>query len=235
METEIPAMLARRPESFTFHSSRARLHNVTPEELAKMVEDCDRCAAELADAHVDAIGYACLVALMTQGHGFHRKAESRITRVLAYNGASAPVVSSARALVEGIEALGARRIALLAPYLKPVTERVVGYIEHEGIEVVDSHSLEIANNVKVGRIDPFSLLRALDELDTDGADAVVLSACVQCPSLPAIPAAEDKLGLPVLSASTATAFSLLRELSLDPVVPDAGSLLAGRLEPLAAA
>jgi len=67
METEIPAMLRRReevePETFTFHSSRVRLRHVTKEELAEMVNDSDRCAVELSDAHVDVIAYACLVAI----------------------------------------------------------------------------------------------------------------------------------------------------------------------------
>ena len=54
METEIPAMLRARealhPERFTFHSSRMRMHKVTPEELANMNKEGLRCAAELADA-----------------------------------------------------------------------------------------------------------------------------------------------------------------------------------------
>jgi maleate isomerase len=60
-----------------------------------------------------------------------------------------------------------------------------------------------------------------------GADGVVLSCCVQMPSLPAIPAAEEALGLPVLSAATATVYDLLTTLGRSPVVPDAGSLLSG--------
>lgn len=40
METETPAMLrareARRPERFTLHSSRMRMHRVKPEELVNM-------------------------------------------------------------------------------------------------------------------------------------------------------------------------------------------------------
>ena len=57
METEIPAMLrareAIRPERFTFHSSRMRMHKVTKEELVAMNKEGLRCAAELADARVD--------------------------------------------------------------------------------------------------------------------------------------------------------------------------------------
>ena len=57
------------------------------------------------------------------------------------------------------------------------------------------------------------------------ADALILSACVQMPSLPLIEPAEAEFGLPVLSATTATAFTLLRRLELPTVLPGAGSLL----------
>src|SRR3546814_4205994 len=65
METEIPAMLTARhevaPERFTFHSSRMRMRKVTKDELEAMDRQADRCAAELSDAQVDVLGYACLV------------------------------------------------------------------------------------------------------------------------------------------------------------------------------
>jgi maleate isomerase len=65
METEVPAMLRMResirPERFTFHSSRMRMHKVTKEELEAMNKEGLRCAAELADARVDVMSTACLV------------------------------------------------------------------------------------------------------------------------------------------------------------------------------
>src|SRR3954468_6684763 len=80
METEIPAMLRAReavlPERFTFHSSRMRMHKVTKEELAAMNKEGLRCAAELADARVDVMSTACLVAIMAMGLGYHRQTEA---------------------------------------------------------------------------------------------------------------------------------------------------------------
>jgi maleate isomerase len=94
METEIPAMLRAReavlPERFTFHSSRMRMKKVTKEELAAMDADSDRCAAELADARVDVLGYACLVAIMSMGKGYHCQSEQRLTAVTAREGGAAP-------------------------------------------------------------------------------------------------------------------------------------------------
>jgi len=47
------------------------------------------------------------------------------------------------------------------------------------------------------------------------------------PSLAAIQAAEDKLGIPVTSAAVCTVRRMLDHLDLDPVVPAAGALLNG--------
>jgi maleate isomerase len=46
------------------------------------------------------------------------------------------------------------------------------------------------------------------------------------PSLPAIPFAEDRLGLPVTSASVCTARSMMRALKLEPIASDAGYFLS---------
>jgi len=232
METEIPAILRTReltqPERFTFHSSRMRMKHVTKEELAAMDADSDRCALELSDARVDVLGYACLVAIMSMGLGYHRVSEARLHQRTQENGGPAPVVTSAGALVDGLKAIGAKKVSLLAPYMKPLTQLVIDYIENEGIEVVDSISLEIPDNLEVGRQDPRAPIEITKKLKTTGVDAVVASACVQMPSLPSIQAIEDRVGLPVLSSSVATTYLMLKRLELSTEVPGFGSLLSGR-------
>ncbi|GGO94700.1 maleate cis-trans isomerase family protein [Wenjunlia tyrosinilytica] len=232
METEIPALLRARetvePERFTFHSSRMRMKEVRKEELAAMDADYVRCAAELSDAHVDVLGYACLVAIMSMGHGYHRTSEQTLAKVAADNGAPAPVVTSAGALVGTLEVLGAGRITLVAPYLRPLTELVVAYIRNEGVEVTDYTALEIPDNLQVAAHDPEKLIPIVRRLDHSDAGAIVLSACVQMPSLESIEIVENEIGKPVLSASVATAHQMMGALNLPAVAPGAGSLLSGR-------
>ncbi|MFJ7729093.1 Asp/Glu racemase [Neobacillus sp. NPDC097160] len=231
METEIPAMLNSRKEwfpeeSFTFHSSRMRMLHVTKEELKKMDLDSDRCAIELSDAKCDVLAYACLIAIMSQGSGYHVSSEDRLCQVVKGNKSIAPVVSSAGALIEGIKEIGAKKVSIITPYMKPLTNMVIEYLNTSGIEVIDSISLEVSDNLEVGRLDPMNLVKHARNLNTNGADAVVLSACVQMPSLPAIQIVEDEIGLPVLSAATSTVYQILKNLGLKPVVPNAGRLLA---------
>lgn len=232
METEIPALLRARESAgmrdatFTFHSSRMRMKKVVKAELEAMDRDSIRCAAELADAPVDVVGYACLVAIMSMGAGYHRKSEAQLHDVLKREGRDVPVVTSAGALVDELKRSGVRSISVVTPYVRPLTDLVVDYIRNEGIVVKDSIALAIDDNVAVGQRDPDLLIDDVARLDIGGVDAVVLSACVQMPSLKAIQRVEDRLGLPVTSAAICTARKMLSAAQLEPVAPDAGYFLS---------
>lgn len=230
METELPQLFRwcehRTGQGFSFHSARMRMTAVTPEALSAMDRDSDRCATELADADCDVLAYACLVAVMAAGPRAHHHAQQRLSDVTATAGARVPVVTSAGALIAGIRTLGASRIALIAPYAPPLTQKVVDYLADFHIDVIDDLSLGVVDNRAVGRLDPLHLVNLVEQLDLRRAEAIVLSACVQMPSLPVIPTVEKLTGLPVLSAATATARQLLDTLGIEPNIDAAGALLA---------
>lgn len=231
METELPELFRRQSEatghSYTFHSARAALKNVTREELLAMADKAADCATAVSDADVDVIAYACLVAVMAQGPGAHDGAEAIIARAAEENGHAAEVTSSAGALVRTLTDLGVRRVAMVTPYMKPLTKLVSEYIEGAGIEVLDAVSLQVADNLAVGCLDPDNLLGIARNLKLEGADAIILSACVQMPSLRAVQTVEEELGLPVITAATATTYEILKALGHKPSIAGAGSLLAG--------
>jgi maleate isomerase len=128
-------------------------------------------------------------------------------------------------LIHGLKKIRAKKVSLIAPYMKPLTAKVVAYIENEDIEVIDSISFEIPDNLEVGRRDPLLLLDDVKRLNLSNVDAVVLSACVQMPSLPALQPAQDSLGLPVLSTAACTARMMLDLLELEGAVPGFGAVM----------
>ncbi len=232
METEIPAIFNARqtilPERFTYHSSRMRMKKVTKEELEAMDAMSLKCAIELSDAHMDVMGYACLVAIMSMGRGYHCVSEVNLHQETVANGFPTPIVTSAGALVGGLKVLGAKRISIITPYMRPLTDLVVDYLEHQGFEVIDSIALEIPDNLEVAAQDPANLLEIVKRLDVTGADVVVASACVQMPSLGAIDAMEKQIGLPVTSAAVCTAYEMMKRLGLEAKAPIGGELLSGK-------
>ena len=188
-----------------------------------MVREGDRCARELSDARVDALVYACLIAIMARGAGAHEEAEARLAEVAAENGSPTPVVSSAGALVRALHTLG-RSGWRSSPRIwgaDPARGALSGRVRHRGRRRDQPRGHRQRRRRPAG---PGSWWRWRAG-STERADAIV-SACVQMPSLPVI-AAQRELGIPVLSAATATVFELLGS-AWNRVVPDAGSLLASR-------
>lgn len=231
METELPELFRRQSEAtgqcYTFHSARAGLKQVNREELLAMVGKAGDCARAVSDADVDVIAYACLVAVMAQGANAHIGSEEVIATAARENGHPAEVSSSAGALVRTLQEMGAQKIAMVAPYMLPLTQMVREYIEGAGIEVLDAISLEVDDNLAVGALDPHKLPEIAWNLKREGADAIILSACVQMPSLPAVQTVEDELGLPVITAATATTYEILKALGHAPSITGAGGLLSG--------
>ena len=231
METEIPALFRARetifPERFTFHSSRMRMKKVTKEELEAMDAMSLKCAQELSDARVDVMGYACLVAIMSMGRGYHCVSETNLHEETVKNDFPTPIVTSAGALINGLKVLGAKKVAVITPYMKPLTQLVVDYIEHQGFEVVDFVALEISDNLEVAAQDPMNLLEIYKQLNLKGVDVLVASACVQMPSLEAVDLIEKEIGIPVTTAAICTTYEMMKKLGLAAKAPIGGTLLNG--------
>jgi maleate isomerase len=153
--------------------------------------------------------------------------QQRLYEATVKNLMPTPIVSSAGALIDSLHVMGAKKVSIICPYMKPLTKMVVDYIESEGIEVKDFMALEIEDNLKVAAQDPDAPAELWKKLDVSGIDVIVASACVQMPSLSSIETIEKASGIPTISASVATTYSILNALKLKPVAPGGGTLLNG--------
>ncbi len=112
--------------------------------------------------------------------------------------------------VLGLKALGAKRIALLTPYIDSVNQRFKSYIEAKGLEVPVVGSFNHENDNEVARISTKSIYDAALEL---GRNKEVDGVFVSCTSLRVAEIAESlerELGKPVTSSNHAMAWHCLR-------------------------
>ncbi|MDQ2736514.1 MAG: Asp/Glu racemase [Pseudomonadota bacterium] len=232
LESEILALLQRQGVAdgsrFSLHAARLRLRHVAPapEALRAMNDAAGDAVDALCDAQVDAVVYGCLLATMFGGKASVVETGQRLARRANYmRAAPVSVVTSADALTSALQSLGARSISMLTPYRKELTAKVAATIEELGIAVRQAVSLEIVDDAAVGRLDQQALLSMACEMDLANSDALVLSAGVQIPTLEVLDSVEQLLGLPVLSASTASVWALLQKLRIEPRINGAGWLL----------
>lgn len=205
----IEADLARLiPEGAALHVGRIAFDNpTTPENLRAMAP---RIAAAadliLPGLPLAALGFGCTSGGVVIG-------DRAIAETLGRVRPGVPVTAPAQAAVQGMRALGLRRLAVLTPYLPQTTAPVLDYFTAAGLEVVQALGLGLGDDRQIARLAPEAILAAAREADHPGAEALFVS-CTALPVLGLIPQIEAALGKPVLGANQALGWAMLRAAGL---------------------
>jgi maleate isomerase len=149
-----------------------------------------------------AVAFAC-----ASGSFVHGAVGERLLSGSILSAGAPAATTTSGALVESLQLLGARRIAVVTPYIDAVTERLIWFLGEHGIEVVSSIGLGLLSHIwKVGYSEIVAAVTAVDRLD---AEAVFIS-CTNVPTYDIIAPLERRLGKPVLTANQVTMCSALR-------------------------
>ncbi len=118
------------PASLQVHVGRLLTSGTGPFAPSKD-DDIDYQAKLLGTAKVEVISLA-----QTSASLFADDYDANVTQRMSA-AANCPAITSAQAIGQSVQALGARRIALVSPYSPPVIERAKRYYEDKfGLEVV---------------------------------------------------------------------------------------------------
>ncbi|MFD2419316.1 maleate cis-trans isomerase family protein [Amycolatopsis pigmentata] len=175
-------------------------------------------ASLLAKHEPDAVVWAC-----TSGSFVYRwdGAREQVEKLSA--AAGKPASSTSFAFVHAAAALGLRRVAVAASYPRDVAEYFVEFLAAGGVEVMSMSSKDIDTAAEVGRLSPEAVLELAVSHDHPGADAVLIPDTAMR-TLGVIPAIEDRLGKPVLTANQVTIWEGLRLIGDVPVTAGLGAL-----------
>lgn len=150
-----------------------------------------------ADRH-DLLVYGCTSAGFIAGP----EGDAALARELA-QGTGLPVVTTAGAMVQRLQAIGAKTIAVVTPYADAVNAQLVDFLAAGGIAVRRLDSLRAADLAALCAIrapEVEALARR-----TMGADCDALFiGCTQLPTQPFLAALARDVGRPVLSAVSVT-------------------------------
>jgi maleate isomerase len=215
-----PELYRIAPPSVSIHISRIPLKDVTRDSLLEMERHTLRAAMELLDANVDLVLYGCTSGSLIGGPGFDRMISSKISETI-----KRPAVTTATAVIEALETIGARRIVVATPYIDEVNDEERRFLESHGIRVMRIMGLGIKNNLDIGRITPEEVYRFARSLYSEGADALFIS-CTNLRTIEIIEPLERDLGIPVVTSNQASLWSALRRLGVRDRIQGYGRLLA---------
>jgi maleate isomerase len=199
----------------------SRLYNapeVNETTLAAMEKDiAPATALILPGDKLDVVAFGCTSGAMVIGED----------KVFAHIRAARPGIACTTPItgaVEGLKALGARRIALLTPYIDRINRAMRAYIEARGFQVPVMGSFNHEDDNEVARISAASIRDAAIAL---GREPSVDAVFVSCTSLRVAEIAgeiEQAIGKPVTSSNHAMAWHALRLAGVADRLPQFGRL-----------
>ncbi|MFJ4502184.1 decarboxylase [Streptomyces sp. NPDC088864] len=144
--------------------------------------------------------------------------------------AGVPASSTSIGFAHAVRKLGAARVAVGATYPEDVAERFAAFLGEAGVEVTGTHAAGVADAAEAASWDGdrvLALARAADRPDAE----VILLPDTALHTVAHLPALEEALGKPVLTANQVAAREALRLADRPAFAPRLGALFAGREQP----
>ena len=188
----------------------------TPERLRAMEPDLAGGAELILPGEaLDAIVYGCTSASVCIGDDVVREQVAR-------GKPGCPVVTPVSAALKGLQALKAKRISVLTPYVPETSRPMAALFEEQGFAIDRFTCLNMTDDREMARIAPDDIVVLAGEATDRKSDALFIS-CTALRAAGVIGRIEAETGVAVLSSNYAAAWNAAR------ICGVAGALAPGRL------
>lgn len=210
------------PQGVTFASTKINFPGPTPEGLRILVSQLEATAAQYRNYPLDLVVFGCTSGSFIEGVGFDKELIARIERA-----SGAPGLTTSTAILDALDALESRRVAVLTPYPDDTNEIERRFFEDNGFTVTSIAGMDMRDYSRPAsgfeNAPEEFLLQQSVEFDLAGADTFFLS-CMGLTTIEVLPRIEDALGVPVITSHQATLWSALRHVGVNDPLPGLGAL-----------
>ena len=212
------ARMSPGPEVAIYVSRVMNYNPTTVENLRRMAPRLsDAAALILPDEPLDVIAYSCTSASVAIG-------DEAVAAAIQEAKPGVPCVTPPAAAAAAFAHLGVRRISMLTPYIRSVSEPFVDYFAARGLETATLTCLGIEDDRDMARLAPASIAALAREVCDPVAEGLFIS-CTAVRAAEAVEEIEQALGKPVVTSNQAMFWQALRTAGCDLTVPGYGQLL----------
>lgn len=210
------------PSGVRFLAAGVGLERMTPEGYEKVVDHIVPTAQKLAADGANAIAVMGTSLTFYKGAAFNKQLTETIAKTTGL-----PTTTMSTAVVEGLRAVGGRRLAVATAYNDEVNRRLQVFLAESGFEVLTIKGLGIERFEDRGPVTQDELLKfsagVFDSAPT--ADAIVIS-CGALKTLELLAPLEQRCKVPVVSSAPHALWAGVRLLGLSGQVRGYGRVLA---------
>lgn len=210
------------PSGVRFLSLGVGLERMTPEGYEKVVDRIVPTARKLTADGANAIAVMGTSLTFYKGAAFNRQLTEMIAKETGL-----PATTMSTAVVEGLRAVGGRRIAVATAYNDEVNRRLRSFLEESGFEVLKVTGLGIERFEDRPPVTHDELLNfSAGVFDTAPTADAMLISCGALKTLDLLAPLEQRCRIPVVSSAPHALWAGVRLLGLTGRVAGCGTLLA---------
>jgi len=212
-------------ESLRFVAESLGLKTITPEGFDSVIPLIPAAAKKLAAKGADGIELLGTSLTFYKGEAFNQKLRETVTKA-----SGLPATTMSNGVIEGLKAVGAKRVAAATAYNDTVNGRLRAFLIEHGFEPVVITGLgiedkDIAENVKQDVLREFVLRVRKSAPEADS----ILVSCGGFRTLELIAPLEKLTGVPVISSMPHGLWAGARLVGLSGAAPGYGKLLSLKL------
>lgn len=221
---KVPEECAQMYPGIDFVARSLGLQTMTQEGFDKVVDRIGDVARDLAAQDIDAITLIGTSLSFYRGAAFNDELVQSIRDITGL-----PCTSMSSAILEGLRAVGGKKLAVATAYVDDINERLRRFLQHAGFDVSSLIGLSISTSGiawKVGDDELIDLGKKAAQMAPD-ADALLVS-CGGLRTLGVTVPLENATGLPVVSSMPAALWAGVQLVGHDGGARGYGRLLDGR-------
>jgi maleate isomerase len=228
LEQELPPLLPAG-----VHMNHNRLSRpgaaISSDSLLAMAESIERAAFDLSQAYPEVILYGCTSGSFLAGIGNEAKVADRIEKFV-----NIPAITTSTAVIQALRAMDAKKVFMLTPYPRDITEHEVDFLAHYDIETTRFDTFECATSEAIRTLSSTDVMnKVLSHRDAIAkADAVFIS-CTNLLAMDRLADMEAALGKPVICSNQASLWAVLKLMRIPTDSIAAGSLFKTSLTAMA--
>ncbi len=198
------------------------IERMTPESFEAAFERIPNAARALKAAGADAILIAGTSLTFYKGEAFNQRSRDAVTQA-----SGLPATTMSNGVIEGLKAVGARRVAVATAYNETVNDRLRAYLREHEMEALVVTGLGLEAMTDLAKVTQDDLLKFGERVGKSarGADALLMS-CGGFRTLELITPLESRLGVPVISSMPHGLWAGARLVGLSGEAPGFGQLLS---------
>lgn len=178
-------------------------------ELAKQVSDemaVSQAVGSLLAVKPVCVGYACTSGSFVSGIA----GENSLRQTMLMAGSENAITTSG-ALIEALNYLKLKKIAIATPYNQQLTQKLVDFLNESGIDVISSGYMDMESGIATAN--HLAVKRLARLVDSKEAEAIFFS-CTNLKTFDVIKELEEELDKPVLSANQVTMWSMMKRANI---------------------